>query len=153
MKDEKAEESLLRRGDRSPRLRGPRGECRPPDDADTSAAAASATSMGTSGRDGEHGSSAAAGAASSAAAARAGAVLPSAGLAALVGVLRSGAASARLFVGVLLALPPCSNTPMPFSFSTDPKSSGCELQQCMNKSALSNVTAATLPADERAVAS
>lgn len=151
MKEEKAEESLLRRGDRSPRLRDPRGDCRPPDAADTSAAAASATSAGTSGRVGEHGSSAAADAASSAAAARAGAVLPSAGLAALVGVLRSGAASARLFVGVLLALPPCSDRKCRCHArrrTVDPKPSGCVLQQRTNEPALSHVTATTLPAYE-----
>ena len=110
MKAEKAEVSLFRRGDRRPLYTSPpRGDCSPPDEADTSAAAASATSTETSGREGEHGSSpvaAAAGAAPVSAAARAGPPLPSAGLAAFVGVLRS--ASARLFVGVLCVLPPCT---------------------------------------------
>lgn len=112
MKAEKAEVSLLRRGDRRPLYTSPpRGDCSPPDEADTSAAAASATSTGTSGREGEHGSSPAAapeGATADSAAARAGPPLPSAGLAAFVGVLRS--ASARLFVGVLCELPPCTST-------------------------------------------
>lgn len=106
MKEEKAEVSLLRRGDSSPLNGSPRGDCRPPDDADTSAAAASATSAETSGRDGERGS-AAADCGPASAAARAGPPALSAGLAALVGVLPSAAASARLFVGVLCALPPC----------------------------------------------
>lgn len=71
------------------------------------------TSEGTSGRDGEHGAPAASdmaspslGAAPASATARPAARLPSAGLAALVGVPSSAPSLAR-FVGVALALLAC----------------------------------------------
>ena len=116
MKAEKADVSLLRRGESSPFLSAADGECRPPEAADTRAAAASATSAGTPGLDGEHGSAASTGRLAFvgllplafAAAVPAGPDSLSAGLGTFVGVPAVCPDSCLLrLVGVVCVLAPC----------------------------------------------